>query len=514
MNSTDVRHHLTGASMLLLILIGNALFLNFCAFRGFYHFDFGLFLDAGWRIYRGQQMYVDFFYHAGPVHPHLIALFFYPFGFSKAAIFAHLVTIGSAVIIATYFSALRKIPLVLVLLVATLSATCYYTNRPHPWYDQSAYLWVILGIWLLVHQLPFKSGRAAFWTGLGTGVFAILALMTKQNIGLICGLVFGLVLLCSPERIKAVSGYALGTGAAFAAIVLASGAPLIFLESTVAKASNAAGSRVSRLLALSAWFKNYYWLPAMIVLCNAWRAQKGMLATTVLFLGTFFIALFSFHTGSERYAASISLMGIYVAHAFVILYQMKTAADGAAQKLFHRLSVFILFVFAIWEIVFSAHFAYLRATEPEHPEPKLPRYRNGDYQLKIGPFQGWRFDENDGRTLDEIVLIVGSAVPKSESLLILTHLNVVYGLAGRDGYLRVPVGFVANYHPARGKQWDQVHERLVNDPPDWLLIHRSPNADNVNELVDYLELPPDWFKPYSLLRSWGRYALLKRDTGQ
>ncbi len=63
--------------ILLLILVSNALFLHYNTFRCFNFFDMGGFLDASWRVFRGQKPYVDFIYTTG-----LVRLYMNAFSFS------------------------------------------------------------------------------------------------------------------------------------------------------------------------------------------------------------------------------------------------------------------------------------------------------------------------------------------------------------------------------------------------------------------------------------------------
>jgi len=47
-------------SALSFILTGNAVFVNYNAFHSFNFFDMSIFMNAGWRILRGQRPYIDF----------------------------------------------------------------------------------------------------------------------------------------------------------------------------------------------------------------------------------------------------------------------------------------------------------------------------------------------------------------------------------------------------------------------------------------------------------------------
>jgi len=115
-----------GISVLVLILIGNAFFLKYNAFRCFNFLDMGAFLDAGWRVFRGQRPYIDFIYFEGPVHLQLHALSFHLFGFGKTAIFSHLIFVHSVVIILVYFMLQSRVNRWIAFLVTLLTAPSFY----------------------------------------------------------------------------------------------------------------------------------------------------------------------------------------------------------------------------------------------------------------------------------------------------------------------------------------------------------------------------------------------------
>ncbi len=497
------------------ILIANALFINFCAFRGFYLFDFGLFLDGAWRVYKGQRVYADFYFYTGPLHLYMLAVFFWLFGFGKAAILAHLLVVGSTVIIVTFFSAIKRLPLFIVTILTLLSATCYYTNRPHPWYDHSAYLWGILATWALITYLPFQKSRQAFKVGIICGAMVVFALLTKTNIGLAYGFAFLIVLLAGSEQLSSLKGYVIGAVTSFLFVILSTRAPHAFFDNMhQALSSGIQQNKIQLLFSVQVWLKNFYWLPALIVLCNVLLADRRTvlkhLALFALFFGTAFVALFSLNTGSECYPANLSLMGIYLTLVFILLEQI-TPSIQQSKKWFilNRLTYWALVIFAVCEIVFTVTFAYARATQDIHPEHRLPQYRNGFYELKTKPFQGWRFDVYEGQILDEIVQFV-NLIPKKDSLLVLSHLFIVYSLAGRNSYRGIPVDFNPGTDPAPGEQWHKVHERILNNPPDWILVSKEPGRI-ANELVEYLQLEP-LLPEYKLIKTWGKYGILRRNS--
>jgi hypothetical protein len=509
---TNFNHAWPPLGALFLVLIGNALFMHFCAFRGFYLFDFGLFIDGAWRVYRGQQVYVDFYYFTGPFHLYMLAIFFHLFGFGKIAILAHLIVVGSLAIMATFFTTARKLPMLPVILLTVLSATCYYTNRPHPWYDQSAHLWGIFGIWALTTSLPFQKSKRAFWVGFICGAMAILALMTKTNIGLAYGLVFLIVLLVGAERLYSIKGYVIGVIISFILTLLATGAPHGYFENLRQTLSAEHQNRFTNLFSISVWFKNYYWIPALIVLGNVLAAKresvKRFVSMFVLFFGIAFAGLFSMNTGSEQYPAHLPLMAMYLAAAFIFLGLIKPQRQSKKSFGLNQLSYWALVVFTASEIVFTASFAYARATQNAHPEPELFAYRSSNYEMRTAPFRGWRFNQFDGEVVDLIVDYLNTVVPKEDSFLVLCDLAIIYALTGRDSYRGVPINGLANIDPAPGKQWEDTRTQILNHLPDWLLIKKQ-DGHLVDELFDYLKLNPI-LTQYELTKMWGPYGIFKR----
>ena len=115
-----------------LVLVLNMLILSRVAFLDFSDLDWGGFLDASWRVFIGQKVYHDFFYHSGPVHLYMNAFFFQLFSFGKNAILAHLVTVNSLMILATFFATYRRVPVFFTILTTVHTLTSYYWIYPHP----------------------------------------------------------------------------------------------------------------------------------------------------------------------------------------------------------------------------------------------------------------------------------------------------------------------------------------------------------------------------------------------
>lgn len=501
-----------GASIVLvLFLIGNAFFLNYNAFRHFNYHDMGAFLDASWRVYRGQQPYVDFIFLTGPVHLYMNAFFFHLLGFGKGALLAHLIAVHSVVILVTYFMVLRQVPFFISLLVTLLTTTCFYWPVSHPWYDQSAHLWGILGVGLLTRQLFEKRQQGIFLTSFLCGSLVLLSFMTKSNIGTAYGVGFLLVLLTLPEKGKSLPGYFLGA-LLMTAVFLILFPPEHYFEQVFLFHRIAFLKRLSQAISIRGLFKNYYWVSTGMVAINLlihWKQRREFLPSLTLFLTVMLVALFSISTGSIVKAANLPLWGVHMALAFILLYQVKDLCGVPHHRLLHRFSIGFTVLLTGWLIVLSANRGKeLLAWRWMGQDPV------GTYAIQAKPLQGWLSDKKMGRILDAMVRYVKREIPPSDSLLILADMEILYALTERESYRGIPHLWHRHRVPAPGPALERVKSHIVSHPPDWMILFEGPAIYPTNEpadgIVDYLELQAFIDSDYSEVRRWGPYILSRR----
>ncbi len=122
-------------------------------------FDMSAFLDAGYRVWHGQQPYVDFFYNAGPVHLYMHATSFALFGFGKAAVLAHLLFVTAIAFGVTYALARQQLGWAQSLIAATISGFSVNGPSSHPWYDSNACMWLLVGVGIRSHSPRNGMGR-------------------------------------------------------------------------------------------------------------------------------------------------------------------------------------------------------------------------------------------------------------------------------------------------------------------------------------------------------------------
>ncbi len=497
---------LIGYALLTLCLILNGFFLSFAAFRGFNIFDYGAFLDASWRVYRGQLPYIDFIYSVGPIHLYLNSLFFHIFGFGKTAILLHLIIVNSIVVVATFLLSHKKIPITLSALTAALTQVGFYWQFPHPWYDYTSYLWVILSLSILVRTLPFTSEKQAKWVSFSSGLLATFAFFTKTNIGIAYLPSIFVVLLLSDQKMVACLYYTAGILITTIAVIFLIRSPSLLLDNVFMGYGAMKVNQMGRLLFLPAWFKNLYWLPFVIVYFFVKPILKSHRAFYVLFNMSVLTAIFSLNTGSIRWPHNIPLLGAIIGMALMLLYGHRDAFLCSNRKWFFNLLLLVLVTGVVFKTSDVVKFSFQRALGDIEEQG----FSKGDYQLRAEPLRGWRLGSSDGQLIDQMVEYIDQNIPRDQSLLILENLQILYCLTKRDSYRGVPFLFDLPELPARGEQLSRVRTSIINHPPKWLLISREQPANFDYDFLAYLELPPTLLSQYRRAKDWQAYALFKK----
>lgn len=499
-----------------LLLCANAIFLNWNAFRGYNFFDMSAFLDASWRVFCGQKPYVDFSYTSGPLHLYMNAFFFWLFGFGKTAILAHLVSVHSIVIVLTYVLARRRCPVIPSVIVALLTTACFYWPISHPWYDQSAHFWGILGVVVLAMIVPIRSPKAAFLTGLGAGAAAVFSFMCKTNIGAAYGLVFLVVLLVSEERVRALAGFALGAAAALlVTVVFFMGSLLRYVDQAIVAYGSASLNRFSFFTLGHMWLLNEHWVPAAIVGLNFLAPEsrrKEHTALRVLFFGVTMVSIFSSVTGSMSYLANVPLWGLEMALGLSVLYAMFAAARDKFRRWVHGIAIFALLAVSLLWIRAAVSLGMGLTTWTYLGIDPI-----GNYALRSEPMRGWMCRKERGEALDQAVEYVKSHIPPEDSLLVLGDLQILYALTGRQSFRGVPFifGTAAGFEmPSLPRLRRQVRENVLANPPRWVLLLEGPPELETDVFIQDLDLFFGWREEfrtrYDRVTQWGRYVLLKK----
>lgn len=500
--------------VLLAILIINFFFLKFNAFRTFYFLDLSGFFDAAWRIYCGQRPYIDFISYCGTIHFYMTAFFFYIFGFGKMAILTHLVVISSLIIGASFLIARKgALGLPLSILSALLTMTSFYWPISHPWYNQSAHFWGLLAVTFFILRSPFKH---PIYESLIVSLLLVFSFITKFNIGFVYVLLFAVLFFFLNNKLKMFIGSLIGL--AIGMLILR----LVFIPSFKGFYEQCFGLgstqtfRIIHTLHPLNFLKNYYWIPGILVLLNVRYLSKQYKEYLIIFYGLWFIGIFSTYTSNIVFEADVEVMGIYFTLAFVLMKQsLRMPGSRLLNKL--RLFSFKFLVCAAFglTILYAKYGLELKAWAfPDYVKYYPGQKVNpvGDYAMKNKPLKGWLCDKDKGEPVDQIVEFFEKGIPKDQSLLVLTDLQILYALTGRDSYRQIPWTYTIGFSPLWGKQRNEVRQYILDHPPDWIVTHDQRVCPIVNGIVTYLKFSKFIDDNYITVRKFGAYRLLVKRT--
>lgn len=501
--TAPAKNFLFAAAGLAVLSLANARIFSSIAFFDFDPLDWGGFLDAAWRIWCGQRIYVDYAFHTGPVHLYMFLLFFKLFGFDRQGILMHLTVINTLTAAATFAAAWGRMPLVFTALCTLLTLAGFYWIYPHPYYDYSAHFFGLLGVAVLARTLPFEHPRAAWRVGLFCGVTAAFCGMTKINIGAAYGLVYTAVFLTGLCRVQSLAACGLGLLAGLAAVLATLASPAAFFQN-LAEYSSLASDRLTRFLFIPAYFKNFLSIPAILLIWILWGRKKTW--EFVLCLGVGAMAIFTVNTGSFRGWDYLPMIGMYMALSFRIFFGLFREPAAGPRKAAVAACILVLSVVSLYQIfqltkVTLARMRFIRNLSAEER-----------YELKNGPFQGWVFKKNEGEIIDGMIETVRK-IPPQETLLMLSNMQMLYPFAEKESYKGIPFQWFEGRLPPLGKV-KEVRQHIFDHPPDWILASHEEGKHPVNALMGYLEIPGNFlFDQYDIVKTWSTYALFRRRPG-
>lgn len=486
------------------ILALSSLALLFQARQVFDFFDMSGFLDAGYRVFRGQRPYLDFQYVAGPVHLWMHALSFALFGFTQSAVLAHLLAVNAAATLAVYALSRDRVPVPLALAVSAVSSITFAIPIAHPWYDQNAYLWFLAALALL----PVK-GRALPARSAAAGALVVLSIFTKTNIGGAAALAVAGVILCGPSPLRMIAAYA---GGMLAALLLLTRFFDVhaFVDQTLLAYRPESRLHALPVMLFHAAVSTPYGATALggaVVLAKAglpWlRAHQPEWA---ILLGVLFTGTVGLVTGSMRPHANFALAGAALALLCAVGWEVirrpsVTRVRPATVAAWMACSA-VLMAGVLGLSVWRAGFAWTWN----------PYSTDRSYELKTESFRGWNAHPRLGEGTDLAVQAVRDRVPASASLLILPHGTWIYGLAGRMPYAPAPFLFHEGKMPPPGRWREEVRRAWMEHPPDWILLHGYSKIDFSTSATVMRDLGlGDWLaRGYRIDRSWDRWRLLRR----
>ncbi len=459
--------------------------------REFDFFDMSAFLDAGYRVWRGQRPFVDFFYNAGPVHLYMHAASFSAFGFGRTAILAHLVAVTAVAMAATYIVARRRLPAGAAMLVTAVSGFALAGPASHPWYDSNACMWLSLG--LLAHTLTgeqLRLSRRRFGIGLA-GVACGLALLTKTNVGVAGGSVLALAVVLKHGGRVVLPAFAGGIVLVLALIFGLRESVLEFGRQTlVAYRPLGRLLDVGRLLAVVADTPRLGLVVlglCVVVVGGGARFVRAHRDLVALAVGLPLAAIVWTYTGSMVPAANLGSLGMETALLWMVAREARRARGSG---LVGRVAECAVAAMALYCLGLSIVQSERLATWRWRDSAPVDARNLSDYSLRAPALRGWRCNEGIGRGFDGAVEYVAANVGPGQSLFVFPDATVLYGVTGRESFVGAPFAFHLGTVPPPGTDYDRFREAFLRHPPDWMVVHRSSGIDwiDADRLLDWLRL--------------------------
>jgi len=192
--------------------------------RGLFVLDESIVFDGAWRLVQGQVPYRDFFMPFGPVAFALPALVFEVGGvsFSSLVLAAAIASLLATAAAVRLLWLLTSRSVALSLLGGSLTAVWYQAPFGVPWMEQTAFLFDLLALLLIVDGQLAKGRSVLLFAAAGAA--SVAAVLSKQNAG---GLFVPVCLgsACLPWRgprefLRRVGAYVAGAAAAAASFAV------------------------------------------------------------------------------------------------------------------------------------------------------------------------------------------------------------------------------------------------------------------------------------------------------
>ncbi len=485
----------------------SSFYMCYLAQNRFDFFDMSAFLDAGWRVYRGQEPYVDFMYIAGPVHLYMHALSFAIFGFTRMAVLSHLAVVNAAVVAATYLIARKRLPWWMALVPTVVCGLVFYCTIGHPWYDNNAFFWLIMAVLLVDFFSPYASNRTAALVGVTAGILAVLSLMTKANVGGGAGLTLAALFLVGSRPKIAFIAYCAGCALAGLVFLVLIDVPAFVYQTLLAYSP---GSRFSDTLKL-AWLlvvtPYIYYVITFLVLCaiGRWRFVHEHRHVVVMTGGLLFTGLLAAWTGSMIPHAALAMLGVQLACL------MRLGSHLPRQPRRNRWTFAFSVALQLWLLALAwqtLETGWSRRMLTWHWNPQN---NDSTYALQVKAFRGWKCNPELGEGLDRAIRAVNERVPTEDSLLVMPYGTWIYGLTGRESFTPAPFIFQTEVLPFPGEKRDEFRQALLTNPPKWMLLHSFTEIENasIRSIIRWLDLEQWLRNDYELEWQWGKWFLVK-----
>jgi hypothetical protein len=500
------------ALLLAALLVLNACVLLVKGTERFEFFDMSAFMDAGYRVSIGQEPYVDFYYITGPVHLYMHALSFKLFGFTAAAVLVHLCFVSLLVTALVYVLARKHLDRVPSVFAGLLAVYSFYGPVCHPWYDQNATLWIILGIVLW----EFFWSRTPRLVALFCGALAAVSFLTKSNVGGAGGIVLLSLIAMQPGRVKNTLIYIAGGVATLGVMMLLLESPASYIDQSFF--AYATGSRLTNFRKLFALCYESYnagvvVLTVLLALIGGKEFVRVHATRFVLLLSMSAAALFAEWTSSMHPGGNLVWMSLQGVYLILLASRIEFARLGGHARLAKLCTWLILGTAGTYALLISIERTNMLVVWMWNPKVII-----SDYEFQTPAFCGWHCNGRTGEGLDQVVQYINANVPKEESVFVFPDCTMIYGLTGRDSYRKMPFIFHLNYI-VTGKWLVECREHFLAEPPQWIVLRYGPGETThpdfqPERLLKWLTIDEFIRDNYGVVWSHGQFHMLRRGAGK
>lgn len=483
--------------------------------NGFVLLDHSIILDPTLRILHGQVPYVDFILVNPPTCLYMQAIFFLLFGLN---LYAPLIHAGVVNVLATLlvYGSLRKRTNPWVSVAAGLAtAVWFYLPFPFPWFDTTAYFFVLLA--QVVYALHVRTNRetSTFFPFL-MGLFIGIAFFGKQNISAFAFILYAVLLWLSigQRRLLSIVSFAAG-------FVVPVGGYLLYIallggwdgavESIITRPRLM--GRVGWLFSLKKWSKHLSTGPLIILVSSFLLVflhallRKERIKTLVAsldILGLLLLCILSAITGSGPKYICLPFMGLLAglfSHRFVL-------TDSPDSKLLKRTVLFILFAFLIaWGFKVG-----LDRTTRRYA---LKRFNyQTDYALQTEALKPFYMSKGLGKPLDDVIRRLIDRNAAAEGLYVFPNPTVIY--FALDYASPQPYSWInpsQSFFAVRLNDEERLLEAVKGQSPKWIVLWNGYQftPDRADLMLTILPKLGDFIKEnYDIDHQHSVYCILRR----
>jgi hypothetical protein len=172
-----------------------------CGHRGLFLLDQSMIFDGAWRLLQGQVPYRDVLYPFGPMAFVVQALFFKLFGvdFSTTVLSAAVLNAMAGLLVIRIVGLLLPMQKVTAMMAGLATACWFQAPFGTLWFEQTAFFFGLVGL-LTALEGERAAGSRSYWLHLLTGLLAALAILSKQNAGLLFFLILAGIVIVAHVR--------------------------------------------------------------------------------------------------------------------------------------------------------------------------------------------------------------------------------------------------------------------------------------------------------------------------